>query len=408
MLYGAYQAQIDMMAPTKALARFIVGAIDHLPASVRDDPVIRWFAANNEMISRMGLTHSRPSFGIAEIPVNGAPVSVREEVIEATPFGTLLRFSKDLETVQPRVLVVAALAGHFSTLLASTVCSLSEHHDVYVTDWHNARDVPLSEGVFDFDGYVDHIMAFLNRIGPGAHVVAVCQPCPAVLAAVALMAEAGDPATPRSLTLMAGPVDTRINPTTVNELAQKNPLEWFERNVITEVPWRYAGAGRRVYPGFLQLGAFAAMNWHRHLDRQLELFHDLVVGNKPKADSTKAFYDEYCAVLDLHADFYLDTVDRVFQRHLMPRGELEVRGRRVHLEAIGRTGLLTVEGARDDICGIGQTMAAQDLCVNVPPARRRHHLQAGVGHYGVFSGSAWERQICPVVRNFILANEASE
>jgi poly(3-hydroxybutyrate) depolymerase len=408
MLYGAYQAQMDMMAPTKALAHLIVGSLDHLPASLRDEPLVRWFAANNELISRMGLTHSRPSFGITEVFVNGARTAVCEETIEATPFGTLVRFAKNTEKVQPKVLVVAALAGHFSTLLTSTIRALSEHNDVYVTDWHNARDVPLTQGAFGFDEYVDHIVAFLGRIGPGTHVVAVCQPCPAVLAAVALMAEAGDPATPRSITLMAGPIDTRMNPTAVNQLARQRPLQWFEQNAIAVVPWRYSGAGRRVYPGFLQLGAFVTMNWQRHLDRQLELFHDLAVGNKDKADSTKAFYDEYCAVLDLHADFYLETVDRVFQRHLLPRGELRIGRRRVHLEAIGNTGLLTVEGALDDICGMGQTMAAQDLCLNVPQARRRHHLQTGVGHYGVFSGSAWERQICPVVRNFILANEAND
>jgi poly(3-hydroxybutyrate) depolymerase len=405
MLYGAYEAQMDAMAPTKAFANFLVGAIGLLPAPLRDDPVVRWFSASNEMVARAGLTHSRPSFDINEVRVGRELVPVREEALKTSPFGTLLHFAKQTDVVQPRVLVVAALAGHFSTLLASTVRALSEHHDVYLTDWHNARDVPLADGAFGFDAYVDHIKSFLTQMGPGAHVVAVCQPCPAVLAAVALMAEAGDPATPRSLTLMAGPVDTRISPTAVNQLAQEHTLSWFEQNVIDVVPWRYVGAGRRVYPGFLQLGAFVAMNWQSHLDRHLELFHDLIVGNKVKADATKAFYEEYCAVLDLHADFYLETVDRVFQQNLLPRGELEVGGRRVHLEAIGRTGLLTVEGGRDDICGMGQTMAAQDLCVNVPHIRRRHHLQAGVGHYGVFSGSAWEGQICPVVRNFILTNE---
>jgi len=404
MLYGAYQAQVDMMAPAKAFAKFLVGAIELLPSSLRDDPVVRWFSANNEMLARSGLTHSRPPFGIDVVRVDGRPVAVHEEAVETTPFGTLLHFAKDTDEVQPKVLVVSALAGHFATLLGSTVRALSEHHDVSITDWHNARDVPLTAGTFGFDDYVAHIIAFLQRMGPGTHVVAVCQPCPAVLAAVALMAEAGDPATPRSLTLMAGPVDTRISPTAVNELAHQQPLSWFEQNVITTVPARYEGAGRRVYPGFLQLGAFVAMNWQKHLDRHLELFHDVVAGNKVKADATKAFYDEYCAVLDLHADFYLQTVDRVFQQHLLPRGLLEVGGRTVHLEAIRRTGLLTVEGDRDDICGMGQTMAAQDLCVQIPHSRRRHHLQPGVGHYGVFSGSAWERQICPVVRNFILTN----
>ena len=356
-------------------------------------------------MARSGLTHHRPAFGIDTVQVEGEPVSVREEVVMSTPFASLLHFAKDTEVVQPKILVVAALAGHFSTLLRSTVRALSEHHDVYITDWYNARDVPLAEGSFGFDDYVDHVMTFLGRIGPGVHVLAVCQPCPATLAAVALMAEDGDPATPRSMTLMAGPVDGRISPTVVNQLAMERPLSWFEQHATTVVPWRYVGAGRRVYPGFLQLGAFVAMNWQSHLNRHLSLLHDLTVQNKSKADATMAFYDEYCAVLDLHAEFYLQTVDRVFQRFLLPRGELEVGGRLVRPEAITRTGLLTVEGVRDDICGVGQTMAAQDLCVGVPRARRRHHLQAGVGHYGVFSGSAWERQICPVVRNFVLAND---
>jgi poly(3-hydroxybutyrate) depolymerase len=407
MLYGAYQAQMDALAPVKAFANFTTDAINLLPDSFRADAIVRWLAASSQMAGRIGLSHSRPSFGFTETLVDGVPVEVREESIATTPFGTLLHFAKEgTKTVQPKVLVVAALAGHFSTLLSSTVRALSAHNDVYVTDWHNARDVPLTEGSFGFDSYVEHVREFITTIGPGTHVVAVCQPCPAVLATVALMAEDGDPNSPRSVTLMAGPIDTRISPTVVNRLAEDSPLSWFEQNAITVVPWRYAGAGRRVYPGFLQLGSFVAMNWQSHLDRQLDLFHDLVVGNTAQAEATKAFYDEYCAVLDLHADFYLETVDRVFQRHLLPRGELMVDERRVRLEAIRNVGLLTVEGARDDICGLGQTMAAQDLCANVSHSRRRHHLQAGVGHYGVFSGTAWERQICPVVRNFILANES--
>ncbi len=407
MLYGAYQAQMDALAPVKAFANFTTDAINLLPDSFHADPIVRWLAASSQMAGRIGLSHSRPSFGFTETLVDGVPVEVREESIATTPFGTLLHFAKEgTKTVQPKVLVVAALAGHFSTLLSSTVRALSAHNDVYVTDWHNARDVPLTEGSFGFDSYVEHVREFITTIGPGTHVVAVCQPCPAVLATVALMAEDGDPNSPRSVTLMAGPIDTRISPTVVNRLAEDSPLSWFEQNAITVVPWRYAGAGRRVYPGFLQLGSFVAMNWQSHLDRQLDLFHDLVVGNTAQAEATKAFYDEYSAVLDLHADFYLETVDRVFQRHLLPRGELMVDERRVRLEAIRNVGLLTVEGARDDICGLGQTMAAQDLCANVSHSRRRHHLQAGVGHYGVFSGTAWERQICPVVRNFILANES--
>jgi poly(3-hydroxybutyrate) depolymerase len=405
MLYGAYQAQLDAVAPVKALANVMVDALEWLPPRLRNDPVVRWLSANNEMIGRSGLTHQRPSFGIDSVKQNGRPVPVREEVVMTTPFGSLIHFAKETEVAQPKVLVVAALAGHFSTLLGSTVRALSEHHDVFITDWHNARDVPLAHGAFGFDDYVDHVIDFVRAMGTGVHVVAVCQPCPATLAAVALMADERDPATPVSLTLMAGPVDGRISPTAINNLATEYPLSWFRENVIGVVPSRYAGAGRRVYPGFLQLGGFVAMNWATHVDRQLDLFHDLIVGNKSRSDATMAFYDEYCAVLDLPAEFYLETVDRVFQRFLLPKGELEVRGRRVELGAIRTTALLTIEGARDDICGLGQTMVAQDLCSGIPRKRRRHHLQAGVGHYGVFSGSAWERQICPVIDNFILAND---
>lgn len=405
MLYELYQAQEDLAAPSITAASFAQQAIAGLPPSLADTWVMRWTSAACEMVSRARLTHTRPPFGIDEVLVEGLPVKVREDVADDTPFGSLIHFAKDTRIQQPRILVAAALAGHFSTLLRATVRSLLSDFDVYITDWHNARDVPLAEGTFGFDEYVDHLIRFLGRVGPGAHLLAVCQPCPAALTATAVMAEAGDPLLPRSLTLIAGPVDTRINPTRVNEMATARPLSWFEDNVITSVPLRYAGAGRRVYPGFVQLGAFMSMNATNHLKRQVDLFCDLLTHETEKADKSKAFYDEYFAVLDMPAEFYLQTVDTIFQRHLLPRGELRWHGSRVDMSAISKTALLTVEGALDDICGVGQTMAAQDVCRRIPARKRRHHLQPGVGHYGVFSGKLWDLQVCPVVGNFVMAND---
>ena len=401
MLYQAYQAQRDLTAPATAVARLTVRALAALPEALAGTGLARLASATGEMVSLGRLRHERPPFGIDTVEVGGRAVAVREEIAATSPFATLLHFAKDVDEGQPRVLVVAALAGHFSTLLRPTVQALLPDHDVYLTDWHNARDVPLEHGPFGFDDYVDHVVRFLGDIGPGAHLLAVCQPCPASLAAVAAMSEAGDPAVPRSVTLMAGPVDTSASPTVVNDLASSRPLTWFEGNLLTRVPLRYRGAGRRVYPGFLQLGAFASMNLDRHVDRQLSLFRDLVAGDQDAAAPIWSFYDEYFAVLDIHAEFYLETVDRVFQRNLLARGELTWHGRPVDPGAISGVSLLTVEGGRDDVCGIGQTMAAQGLCRNVPAERKRHHLQPGVGHYGVFSGRAWEREIYPVVREVI-------
>jgi polyhydroxyalkanoate depolymerase len=404
MLYWAYQTHTDMMAPLRRLAgsallRVQEAAPGHPLTLTPGHVTALW-----EMVGRAGLTHARPSYEIPSVAVGNREVEVTEEAVESTAFGTLLRFRKDVEAAQPAVLVVAPLSGHFATLLRNTVKTLLPDHDVYITDWHNAREAPLSAGRFGFDEYVEHVMAFLRRIGPGAHAVAVCQPCVQLLVAAALMAEDDDPAAPRSITLMAGPIDTRINPTKVNELAKDKPIAWFEKNLIATVPGRFAGAGRRVYPGFVQLTAFMAMNMDRHVKAHVQMYEQLARGEVEKAAVTKAFYDEYFAVLDLTAEFYLETVETVFQEHRLPLGTLTWRGRRIDPAAIRRTALLTVEGERDDICALGQTMAAHDLCDSVKPFRKRHHMQAGVGHYGVFSGRRWETQIYPILRNTILAN----
>jgi polyhydroxyalkanoate depolymerase len=405
MLYSAYQLQADLMKPVRLMAEAAMSVLGAPSLASLDSAALRHWAAAAEMLSRAGLTHHRPDFGIEHVMANGEEVPVREEAALTTPFGTLLHFAKDGISGQPRVLVVAPLSGHFATLLRNTVAVLLPDHDVYITDWHNARDVPLEAGRFGFDEYVDHVIDFLDELGPGAHLVSVCQPCAHAFAAVAVMAQTNHRAQPASMTLMAGPIDTRINPTRVNELATTHSIDWFERNLISRVPWGFRGAGRRVYPGFVQLTAFMAMNPKRHVDTHVDLFGHLADGNLEKAEATKTFYDEYFAVLDLTAEFYLETVNMVFQRHLLPQGLLTWHGERVEPAAIKRTALLTVEGEKDDICSVGQTLAAQDLCTSIRPYKKRHHLQAGVGHYGVFSGSRWAGQIYPIVRNMILAND---
>jgi polyhydroxyalkanoate depolymerase len=303
------------------------------------------------------------------------------------------------------VLVVAPLSGHFATLLRSLVRTMLREHDVCITDWHNARDVGIDKGRFGFEDYVDHLIGWLEHMGPGTHVVAVCQPCVQVLAAAAILAEAKSPVQPRSMTLMAGPIDTRINPTKVNELATSKPIEWFASNLIARVPWRYGGAGRKVYPGFVQLAAFMSMNIDRHRKAHVELYQHLANGEPEKAKPTIDFYDEYFAVLDLTAEFYLETVEWIFQQARLATGDLTHRGRPINPRAIRRTALLTVEGERDDICALGQTTAAHDLCTGLRPHLKRHHMQAGAGHYGVFSGRRWEEQVYPQVRNLILASD---
>jgi poly(3-hydroxybutyrate) depolymerase len=401
MLYQAYQAHADIMGPVRMLAASANKAIGQPLTGT----TLRNLTAAYELIARAGLTHVRPSFGIDQIKVGNRDVQVTEELAEVTSFGTLLHFKKDIEQAQPRVLLVAPLSGHFSTLLRATVRTLLPEHDVFITDWHNVRDVAPREGQFGFDDYVAHLIHFLEAIGPGAHVVAVCQPCVAALIAVAVMAEAGNPAQPRSMTLMAGPIDPRVNPTKVNKLAESKPIEWFEKNLIAMVPIRYGGAFRRVYPGFVQLAAFMSMNIDRHLKAHRDLYDNLVKGEIDKAQVTRKFYDEYFAVLDLTAEFYLETVRLVFQDYALARGVIDFKGSRVDPRAIRRTMLFTVEGERDDICAVGQTAAAHDLCTSLRPYMKRHHMQAGVGHYGVFSGKSWEGQIFPILRNVILSSD---
>ena len=409
MLYQAFQAHTDFYWPLRTQvtsARTLLERLAppaHLGKHLADAK--RRLGAAYEVASQLKLTHARPPFGIATVPVGDREVAVKEEVAHSAPFGELLHFRKDIDVAQPRVLVVAPMSGHFATLLKDTVRTMLRDHDVYITDWRNARDVSLLHGKFGLDEYITHLIAFLEAMGPGAHVLAVCQPCVAALAAAAVMAENHSRCTPRSLTLMAGPIDCRINPTRVNELATSHPIDWFEANLIAWVPLRFRGGMRRVYPGFLQLSAFMSMNLERHVQAFVNLHNYLLEGEFEKAEATRSFYEEYFAVADLPAEFYLETVKTVFQDCALATGELRYNGQLVRPEALRRTALLTVEGERDDICALGQTLAAQDLCTSILPFLRRHHMQAGVGHYGVFSGKRWNQEVYPAVRETIYAVE---
>jgi poly(3-hydroxybutyrate) depolymerase len=403
MLYSGYQAWNDMLMPARLAAQTAL-SFRKAWGPMGDLPMSRRMFAMMDVFQGAKLTHKRPAYNIESVVSGNAQVTVREEIALDRPFGNLLHFVKDdVEAAQPKVMVVAPMSGHFATLLRNTIHTLLRDHDVYITDWKNARDVPRSAGDFGFDDYVDYLIDFQRELGPGAHIVSVCQPCVPALAAVAVMSEDNDPALPRSLTLMGGPIDTRAAPTAVNELANEKSLDWFQKNLISTVPLRYPGGGREVYPGFLQLSAFLSMNMERHGSQHRELYQLLADGKTVEADKIKDFYEEYFAVLDMTAQFYLETVDKVFQRTLLAKGELTHRGRAVKPGLIRKTALLTVEGERDDVCAVGQTSAAHALCTGLRPHMKRHHLQPGVGHYGVFSGSKWEKQVYPQVRNMILA-----
>lgn len=404
MLYETYQAHSDAFAPVRWMAHAFQGLLNQPWPLLAHHPVIRSAAAACEMVARAGMWHERPDFGIRGTCIAGRAVPVDEVAVMRHPFCTLLHFRKTIDIPQPRVLVVAPLSGHFATLLRGTVETLLPDHDVYITDWINSRNVPLLYGRFDLDDYTDLVIAFLRELGPETHVIAVCQPAVPVFAAVALLAADNDEAQPRSMTLMGGPIDTRRNPTVVNKLATSRPLAWFEHNVIATVPARYTGQFRRVYPGFLQLAGFMTMNLDRHVTAHMDLFKHLVRGDGESAEGTRRFYDEYMSVMDLPADFYLQTVARVFQDHALPLGRLTTRDRKVEPGAIARTALLCVEGENDDICAVGQTAAALDLCTGLPAGKKAHHLQPKVGHYGVFNGRRWRTEIYPKVRDFIAAN----
>jgi poly(3-hydroxybutyrate) depolymerase len=369
-------------------------------------------AAACELFERSTRRYSRPDWRINSTFAGGERIPVRISTVWQRPFCNLINFERQFEhppkRPQPKLLIVAPMSGHYPSLLRGTVEAFLPNHDVYVTDWVDARMVPLAEGAFDLDDYIDYLISMLHLLGGDTHVVAVCQPSVPVLAAVALMEADQDPCVPISMILMGGPIDTRINPTAVNTLAEKRGIDWFRSHVITKVPFPNPGFMRDVYPGFLQLNGFVSMNLDRHIEAHKQLFLNLVRGDGDSAQKHKEFYDEYLAVMDLAAEFYLQTVDTVFVRHALPKGEMTHRGRRVDLAAIKRAALFTIEGEHDDISGVGQTEAAHRLCVNIPPDRQAHWLQPGVGHYGVFNGSRFRAEIAPRISDFVLSMTLSD
>ena len=364
-------------------------------------------AAAAELFERSTRRYAQPDWRISSTLVGAERVPVHITCVWERPFCRVLRFERAFEhrprRPQPRLLIVAPLSGHYATLLRGTVEAFLPNHDVYITEWRDARTVPVSEGRFDLDDYIDYLISILHALGGDTHVVAVCQPAVPVMAAAALMDADNDPYVPVSMTLMGGPIDTRVNPTAVNKLAERRGIDWFRRNVISKVPFPNPGFMRDVYPGFLQLHGFMSMNLDRHIEAHRQLFTNLVKGDGDSAQKHKEFYDEYLAVMDLSAEYYLQTVDTVFVRHALPKGEMMHRDRRIDPSRIKRVALLTVEGEHDDISGVGQTEAAHRLCVNIPSERKAHWLQPGVGHYGVFNGSRFRSEIAPRISDFVLS-----
>ena len=405
MNYYAYEMAHTLMSPwrfgTQALRPSLEWPLN--PASTT--PMGKNLIAACEVFENITRRYGKPSFGLKTTRINGVTVPVDEHIVMSKPFCNLIHFGRD-ETVfgphnDPKVLIVAPMSGHYATLLRGTVEAMLPEHDVYITDWADARNVPITAGRFDFDDYIDHVIEFTQFIGPNTHIVAVCQPAVPCLAATAVMAAKDDACQPASLTLMGGPIDTRRNPTKVNDLAGARSLNWFEQNVISAVPFPHPGFMRPVYPGFMQLTGFMTMNLERHMNAHVDLFNDLVQGDCDSVKQHQDFYEEYLAVMDLTAEFYLQTIKTVFQDHALPDKTLIHRDVLVDCSLIKNTALMTVEGERDDITGIGQTQAAQDLCTGIPEAEKVHYMQPGVGHYGVFNGTRWRTEIQPRIRDFI-------
>jgi poly(3-hydroxybutyrate) depolymerase len=415
MLYALHEAAYRTAAPLSAAAQ-MTRDFWRSPLNLAGQTGMgRNLYASADVVANMTRRYGKPAWRIQSVAINGHDVPVACETVWTTPWLRLLRFSRDPAALAgagaaadtSAVVVVAPLSGHFATLLRGTVETFLIDHDVYVTDWSNARDVPLLKGRFGFYDYIDTIIDMLGQIGRRAHLVAVCQPGPAVLAATALMAAGDDPLRPASLTLMGSPIDARLSPTVTNKLAEDRPFTWFQSNMIYTTPWPYPGLLRRVYPGFVQLFSFMSMNAEAHQQAHRRYFDNMVEGDGDSADRHRDFYDEYLSVLDLTEEFYLETIDVVFQRYLLPKGELIHHGRKVDPAAITDTALMTVEGEKDDISGVGQTQAAHGLCPNLPDSMRQLYVQPGVGHYGVFNGRRFEAEVYPRVRDFIAAREAA-
>ena len=404
MLYDAYEMQRSLLAGASTLANIGAGWLQNPANPFAYHGVSPIVASALDVFAHAAAPRGKPEFGFETVQVEGREVVVHEEVALRLPFGQLKHFRREGVEGDPKLLIVAPMSGHYATLLRGTVERMLPRHDVYITDWRDAKLVPLDLGRFDLDDYIDYLIAFLDHIGPGAHMLAVCQPSVPAYAAAAVMSRDKHPARPRTLAMMGGPIDTREAPTAVNTVATQRPHAWFQNNVIATVPYSYPGAGRQVYPGFLQLAGFMAMNLGDHLTSHWEMFKHLVQGDGESADSTKRFYEEYRSVCDMTAEFYLQTIDVVFQRHLLPEGEFEHRGVRIDPAAMKDVALLAIEGERDDISGIGQTRAALNISTGLPASRKKYHLARGVGHYGIFNGSKWRERIAPVVEEWIRAH----
>jgi poly(3-hydroxybutyrate) depolymerase len=408
--YYWYEATQAMLSPARvgndAMRSFYSNAANPLSQTAFGKNM----AAACELFERVTRRYGKPRFDLASTVVDGALVSVDETTVWSKPFCNLIRFKRRLPAkrkADPKLLIVAPMSGHYATLLRGTVEAFMPGHDVYITDWQDARNIPVGAGAFDLDDYIDYVIEMLQVLGPDVHVLAVCQPSVPVIAAIARMEAADDPSSPRSMILMGGPIDTRESPTAVNKLAEERGTNWFARHCIVRVPFTHAGVGRSVYPGFLQLGGFMAMNFDRHMTAHWDMFKHLVEGDGDSADKHRDFYDEYLAVMDLTAEFYLQTVDAVFVSHALPKGTMKHRGELIDLTAIRRVALMTVEGEKDDISGIGQTKAAHKLCTGIPDSRKLDHLQKDVGHYGVFNGSRFRAEIAPRIAGFITAHAAA-
>jgi poly(3-hydroxybutyrate) depolymerase len=404
MFYQLYELNHAALQPARVYADAVRLFYSNPLNPFSHTPFGRSVAATAELFERTTRRYGKPQFGLDKTVVDWKTVGVTERTVWSKPFCNLVRFERALPAnrkADPKLLIVAPMSGHYATLLRGTVEALLPHADVYITDWVDARMVPVTQGSFDLDDYIDYVVEMFHALGPDSHVMAVCQPSVPVLAAVALMEKRGDPFVPSTMTLMGGPVDTRRNPTAVNLLAKEKGIDWFRDNVIMQAPWPVPGFGRAVYPGFLQLSGFMSMNLDRHIIAHKDFFMHLVKNDGDGAEKHRDFYDEYLAVMDLTAEFYLQTVDTVFVRHALPKGEMTHRGEPVDPTAIRNVALLTVEGENDDISGLGQTQAAHDLCTNIPDERRAHYMQPAVGHYGVFNGSRFRSEIVPRIVDFI-------
>ena len=404
MLYNAYEMQKSMLASASAMADFSAGLLNN-PANP-----FAYFGGGQivssalEVFAHAAAPRGKPAFGLNSTIIDGKTVAVTEEVVLRKPFGQLKRFAREGVTDGPKLLIVAPMSGHYATLLRGTVERMLPVADVYITDWRDAKLVPLSDGAFDLDDYVDYLVEFMEAIGPGGHMLAVCQPSVPCYAAACLMSADKHPCRPKTLTMMGGPIDTREAPTAVNTLATERPHSWFSQNVIATIPATYPGGGRKVYPGFLQLTGFLSMNLGSHMMSHYELFKHLIQGEDLEADATKAFYEEYRSVCDMTAEFYLQTIDVVFQDHALPKGEMLHRGRRIDPGAITDIAILAIEGEKDDISGLGQTKAALKIATNLPEKMKRYYMAEGAGHYGIFNGSKWRNKVAPVVEQWMKAH----